>query len=289
MDRPPDFVVDESGFDDILGRLDRRRRRRRALTGAVSGTAIAAAVVAIAVTSTTGTDTLEVPPAGPLPTSSFTGSPVPSASPSAGGSTAIPSPTTTVVGGGPVQPIETPPPAPLSGTPRPHPTLPTAAGSGPVISTAMRRSRTSYDADTVCTDTSGRPAGGWCMDLMGDGHPTGRGGHPTPLAIELCRLPGVEGDAHFPGTLEADLSLERQDGSGDEPWHYAAQHPDRAFSHHYVVDGGTCLVWRTTWRVTDDAGTPLEPGHYTLLVSVNADNVSAPNGALVKGYDFTVE
>lgn len=292
MDRPPDFVADERGFDDVLHRVAGRRRRRHVIVGAATAVVVAAIAVPVVAATSSGTDTLVVPPAGPVPSGSTT--PTPSVAPTTGGATAGPSAAPSAGGdtGGDVvgQPaLETPPPAPASATAQPRSTPPTTVVSGPLVSTSMTRSRSPYNTGSVCTDSSGRSATGWCMDVIDANNLHGRSGEPVRLAIELCRLPGVAGQAHFAGTLEADLRLVQDDRDRTERWHYANQHPDRAFSHRYRVDGGTCLVWRTTWSVTADDGGSLEPGSYTLLASVNADNVATPNEAVVSSYRFTVD
>lgn len=286
IDRSPDFVVTDAGFVDALRRRSRRRRRRHVIVAVTSAVAVVAGASAAVSTLTFGTDSLRTP-AGPG--LGRTPAPAPSADHPGAVGAGSPEITRNGVAG----------PASLSASPAPGHSIdvvvpgrststPGAAGGAAdaPISSPMLLSRTDYDNTRPCSDTSGRAATGWCVQVLGPF--SARSGRSTSLDISLCRLPGVGASASFSGTLEADFSLETPAPDRSQVWHYARQHPDRSRPHSYAVDAGTCLNWSTTWHVRGDAGAPVPRGNYTLVAMVRADNVSSPNQVVEEDYAFTV-
>jgi hypothetical protein len=280
MSDPQQFVATDDGFTDVLTRRSRRRRRRRAALAATTASVTVVVLVAVLSAMDVGTDSLRVVPTGPT-----------------GSAAASPTPSTPAQSGQ----VPTSPPAQPTGAPAVGTTTAMTASAASTattpnsatspapdsISTPMQRSTIAYDNTQPCADTSGREATGWCVQVKGPF--SAQRGHPTTLRVTLCRLPGADAQAHFPGTLEADFALQTTGQDSHVRWRYDTQHPDATDDHSYPVRAGTCLLWQTTWAVRADDGSVIGPGSYELVVTVDADNVAAPGEAFARQvYTFTV-
>lgn len=274
------FQPPPGGFDNALRRSRARRHRRHLLEAAAGGTTLAV-VAAIVLTAHPGglASLREEQPAGPGRAQGASPIPTPTSSRAAGTSTLSPRPTTQP-GTGPGSPST------LSPTTAADPSSPAATRSTFISSAPSRRS-TTYSNLTPCADTSGRPATGWCVQ-PGDSF-TGRSGHANTLAASLCRLPGVgDGQATFPTSLETTFAI-RTPAPGDRTeWSLDSQHPGHPSPHTVAVSAGHCLAWTVNWLGRDNAGRDLPPGHYTLAITINADNVGTPNNVVTENYDYTL-
>ena len=274
---PPD------GFRDALRRTQARRHRRHLLEAAAGGTALAAVAALVLSVNPGGLVSLrQDQPAGhgatPSGSSTVSGTPRPGHDASDGLVQATGSPTSGSRPGG-IPTAATPPTATRTAGP--------SAPGSVLISTAPSRQTTAYSSLSPCADTSGRETSGWCIQ-PGSSF-TGRSGHPNNLSVSLCRLPGaLDGQASFPSTLESSFTVQTPSPADRPVWTLAAQHPGQASRHAVAVTAGRCLTWSLTWFARDDSGRDLAAGQYTLVIAINADNISAPNQALVENYAYTV-
>jgi hypothetical protein len=274
---PPD------GFDNALRRSRARRHRRHLLEATVGGTTLAVAAAIVLTIHAGGLATLQQEqPAGPgtaHPTAPSTTTPTLTPAPNAGETTLASGPTSGPATGPTASTIA------LGSTPA-SPTPPARSG-GTFISSPLSRRTTAYSNLTPCSDTSGRQATGWCVQ-PGDSF-TGRTGHPNTLAVSLCRLPGVgDGQANFPTSLEATFAIHTPAPADRTVWNLDAQHPGHPSPHTITVTAGQCLTWTATWEGRDNTGRDLPAGHYTLVLSINTDNVGNPNQVITQNYDYTI-
>ena len=276
------FQPPPNGFRDALRRTQARRRHRHLLEGAAGGAALAAVAALV----------LSVNPGGLVRLRQDQPAGHGQSSPSSASSSTNPQPPHQ--GNGLVQATVSPtagdkPASPSTPTSAPTTTRTTSSPSSRavLISTTPSRQNTGYSNLSPCVDTSGTAAAGWCTQPGSSS--TGRAGHANDLSVSLCRLPGTpDGQASFPTTLESSFSV-RSPGPADRAeWTLAAQHPGHPERHAVTVVAGHCLTWSLTWFARDNAGHDLPVGHYTLTVSIDADNISGPNQALVQNYDYTV-
>jgi hypothetical protein len=289
----PTFHPTDDGLTDAISRFRRRRTRRHAAAASASGTALAVAAFAVLAGQGPSPDSLRQQqpfgPAGPAADRPASGAPAASAAP---GSGTRQSPTDAAVNmeagpvpgpGGQQRPASGRGGAPMRSAdtvaPRPQPAV--------MVSTPVERTTTAYEPNRPCADTSGRAAGGWCMQV--DVPRSGVTGQPVDLAVSLCRLPGFgAARASFPTTAEAGFVLGAGQGGGTV-WDHALQHPGRSARHERQVQGGDCLSWTTTWFNRDSAGDAIAPGAYELRLSVLTDNITEPNTAVTQNYYYTVE
>ena len=276
------FQPTPDGFDDALQRSGARRRRRHLLEAAAGGTTLAVIAAVVLTTHPGGLASVrERQPAGP-------GSTDPAASSSARPTqTSSGPPEAALLPTGPaLQPI-------TGGSASVLPTTAAAGSPSPAvtgasfISSAPSRRTTRYSNLTPCADVSGRPATGWCVQ-PGSSF-TGRAGHLNTLAASLCRLPGVaDGQASFPTSLELSFAIRTPAPADRAAWDLGAQHPGHRSPHTIAVSAGQCLTWSANWLGRDNAGRNLPAGHYTLVVTVNTDDVGAPNSVITEDYDYTI-
>lgn len=272
------FAPPAGGFDDALGRSQRRRRRRHAREATAGGAVLAGVVAVFVAVNPAGLTSLrQDQPAAPI-----SPSPNPTQRPSV--STGSPS-----LSGGPATST------PTGARPgRPGPLTSSASGGATprapgelLISTSLRRTTTSYDALQPCADSTGRSATGWCVQ-PGSSF-TGRTAAANTHEVSLCRLPGaLTAPASFPSTLEAAFALHTGGASDTRLWASESQHPGRSERHDVSVSAGQCLTWALTWYGRNDTGRPTPAGRYELVMSVLADNIAQPNTVLKQRYDYTV-
>ena len=274
---PPD------GFGDALKR-SRTRRRRRHLLEAATGSTTLAVIAAIVVSVHPGglASLRRDQTAG----HGLTTNPVPSVPAISPVATPTPDPSTPL---SPNHPTGTGSPYGAAATPTSPPEQPSSPSTpGEVlISTAPVRRTTSYNNLSPCADPSGRQATGWCVQ-PGSSF-TGRAGQPNELSASLCRLPGVlDGQASFPTSLESSFSIQTPSPPDKTLWDLQQQHPGHPSQHSVAVTAGQCLTWSVTWLGRNNSANDLPAGKYTLVVSINADNIGAPNQVITENYDYTI-
>jgi hypothetical protein len=97
-----------------------------------------------------------------------------------------------------------------------------------------------------------------------------------------------DGQASFPASLENSFAIHTPAPADRIVWNLDAQHPDHPSPHTVTVSAGQCLTWTVSWLGRDNQGRNLAAGHYTLVITINTDNVGTPNQVITENYDYNV-
>jgi hypothetical protein len=246
-----------AGLGDVLTRATRRRRRQAgALATGVA--AACAALLAVTMTAGGGVDSLGVTPAHPgLGV-------VPSNAPQVAGADAPSSVADAPAGSAPQSNARgSITQQPAAAQERQREAVAAAGGQQPMAGGEVgpAHTTTTYDPSRGCAGDAPVTPAGWCGYY--DGATTGRAGQPVELAETVCRLAGQgDGDLRTDNGQQAEFSATSQDAY--LKWEWSKGHRFSKAGTTFHVAAGTCLRWKVSWRVVDNAGRPLAPGAYSL-------------------------
>ena len=146
---------------------------------------------------------------------------------------------------------------------------PPAAGQPQTPSAARTKppaNRTRYETVSVgCLD--------WCLQ----GRAT-RAYDGYELSMDLCvAVGGRTRRFSFATAQELDLSVSSQNGPAE--WTWSVGQRFAANEHHVDIAAGECAKWTVIWDATDESGSALPAGRYTLNVRSLAEQAAGASSA----------